>query len=413
MKYVPKRNILMSLLLGTLIVLLFVWYASNKETVEIDDQTPAAHVETEPARAISIELEELTNELSSPTDIASTGNPDDNRLFVVERSGLVQIFENSSLMATPFLDISSQVINKGEQGLLSLAFHPDYETNGLLYVNAVVSGAAGPRTAVIEFKVSSDANRVDPNSQREVITYSQPFENHNGGDLVFDSKGYLYIASGDGGSRGDPNNNAQNTATLLGGILKIDPRNSDTGPYRTPSDNPFVNDPQARDELWAYGLRNPWRISIDSNTELLYIADVGQNSFEEINRVALDAGGANFGWRCYEAASTFDSTSCETDLNHTVPYLAYEHEGEDCTGSITGGEVYRGDAYPNLQGYYVFADFCTKRIYTASTTGTPAFEAVGTSLAGITSFGIDNNRELYAVTIGDKGGALYKVMLGE
>lgn len=357
-----------------------------------------------------IALDQVATGFSSPIAIRNAG---DSRLFVVERRGVIKILNSDgSVNPTLFLDIDSDVANPGgagdERGLLGLAFHPDYQNNGFFYVNYVDNVN---NTVVERFSVSSDPNVADPNSGLEIISFPQPFTNHNGGDIAFGSDGYLYIASGDGGDGGDPNNFGQNLNTLLGKMLRID---VDSGtPYSVPSDNPFLNDGDANTlaEIWSYGLRNPWRFSFDSLNGDMWIADVGQGTFEEINRVDPDAAGLNFGWRCYEGNSPFNTSGCASPSTMTFPTSVYSHSGNGLFKcSITGGYRYRGSDYPNFDGIYFFADFCSDEIGTLEPNGsdwTMNFSGPFGNL-GIVSFGEDFNGELYVVSIFN--GSVYKVI---
>ncbi len=305
----------------------------------------------------NVSLELFTQGLNRPVDSSHAG---DNRLCVVEQAGRIRIVEaDGILLSTPFLDITNQVESGGnEQGLLGLAFHPDYATNGYFYLN--YTKKPGGDTRISRFAVnSSDPNQADPNSEVVLLTVVQDFKNHNGGDLNFGPDGYLYIGLGDGGSGGDPNNRAQDPAVLLGKMLRLDV-NTETS-YLIPPDNPFAGDPGARDEIWAMGLRNPWRFSFDRLTGDLYIADVGQNAWEEIDFQAAGLpGGENYGWRCYEGDVSFNLTGCSPAENYTVPVHIYGR-GQGC--SITGGYVYRGRKYPVLEGHYLFADYCTGTLW--------------------------------------------------
>ena len=286
-----------------------------------------------------------------------------NRLFVVEQAGVIRVFANNAATtsASVFLDITGPVNNAGnEEGLLGLAFHPDYESNGYFYVN--YTAASPRRTVIARYQVSaSDSNAADPTSGKVLLEYAQPFENHNGGQIAFGpDDGYLYIASGDGGSGGDPQGNGQNLRTLLGKILRLDV-DTPTGnrQYGIPPTNPFANNTAGyREEIFAYGLRNPWRISFDPPTGRLWTGDVGQGRLEEVDIIA---SGANYGWNRMEGNVCYPSgnTSCDmTGLSQ--PVFVY---GRSLGASITGGYVYRGNTVPRLAGAYVFADFISGRIW--------------------------------------------------
>ncbi len=352
----------------------------------------------------AIELEEVVSGLDQPLGLVAPGDGSE-RLFIVEQAGRVLVLEDRAVREVPFLDLSSSVRCCDERGLLGLAFHPDYESNGLFFVN--YTDRAGD-TVVSRFSVSSaDPNRADIDSEIALLTFDQPFANHNGGHIAFGPDGYLYIASGDGGSGGDPQNNAQSLDNLLGKILRID---VDGSPVAIPPDNPFVNDSSARAEIWAFGLRNPWRFGFDRETGDLFIGDVGQNAVEEIDlQPAGSPGGENYGWRRMEGSSCFNpSNSCDTgDL--VTPILEYRHD-QGC--SVTGGYRYRGSRSPGLEGVYVFGDFCSGRIWgaTPGAGGEWSFRQLADTDLGIASFGEDEDGEIYAV---DLGGAIYRIATAE
>lgn len=355
-----------------------------------------------------IDLELFASGFNGPVEIRSAG---DDRLFIVEQSGSIRILNaDGTINADPFLDLSSVVNDTGfEEGLLGLAFHPDYGTNGRFFINHIETIAGSDFTVIKSFTVSADENIADPSSETVLLTIAQPFSNHNGGSLQFGADGMLYIALGDGGSAGDPGNRSQNLGLLLGKLLRIDVDNPEAGlNYGIPSDNPFVNDPNARDEIWAYGLRNPWKISFDSLTNDLWIADVGQNAVEEINRVsATSLGGENYGWRCFEGSTSFNASGCPAPATLTFPFAEYTHSGNGIFKcSITGGYVYRGSQFPNMVGTYVFADWCSSEAATADEAGNISF--FGPFDGGITSFGEASNGELYAAIPG--AGAIYRVI---
>ncbi len=300
-----------------------------------------------------ITLVPLATGLKNPVDLAATPVSSDTRLFIVQKAGIVRIMRASgSLIRKPFLDIQDRINGKGERGLLGLVFHPNYATNGYFYVHYTNLDGS---TRVSRFSVTSNANIADPNSELILLTVPQPSDNHKGGDLAFGPDGYLYITMGDGGPNGDPAGNAQNINSLLGKILRLD---VDQGsPYAIPPDNPFVGRPGA-DEIWAYGFRNPWRFSFDRLNGNLYIADVGEDSWEEVDfQPAGNPGGQNYGWRCYEGNHPFDLSGCDPNPGvYTFPIYEYGHN-DGC--SITGGFVYRGVNYPSLLGRYFFADHCS------------------------------------------------------
>ena len=349
------------------------------------------------AQEINIEL--VANGFSSPLEIKHAG---DDRLFVVEQPGRIKILypDTGDVLATPFLNITSKVTSGGERGLLGLAFHPDYDNNGYFYV--YYTNTSG-NTQISRFSVDdSDPDIADPNSELQMLSFNQPFGNHNGGHIAFGPDGMLYIASGDGGSGGDPQDNGQSLSTLLGKLLRLDV--DAPAPY-TPTDNPFVDDGNAMDEIWAYGLRNSWKFSFDSETDDLWIADVGQNSMEEINREPSTAAGLNYGWRCYEGTEPYNTAGCPDDSELTFPLAVYSHSN-GC--SITGGYVYRGSEFPNLQGLYFFSDACSAIIGTVNATGDLTIHG-DFSTSSVVSFGVDNNDNLYLAAFGS-GGAIYKIV---
>ena len=330
----------------------------------------------------------------------------DNRLFIVEKAGIIKILNaDGSVNATPFLNIQSSISTGSERGLLGLAFHPNYSNNGYFYVNYTNNSG---NTVVARFtRNSMDNNLADAASQNILMTVTQPYSNHNGGDLTFGPDGYLYIALGDGGSGGDPGDRAQNLNTLLGKILRID---VDSGtPYAIPPDNPYLNDGDANTlpEIWAYGLRNPWRISMDFANQDIWIADVGQGNWEEINKVPVSVGGINYGWRCYEANYTYNTSGCPPSNTMVFPIGEYDHSNGRC--SITGGYKYNGSLYPNFQGLYFFADYCSNEIGYLELDNGVWNMTLSTPFSGNfwSTFGEDYNGELYIAGIGS--GQIYKI----
>lgn len=329
-----------------------------------------------------------------------------NRLFVVEQGGIIRVFDNdpSASSASVFLDLSSQIDDTGnEEGLLGLAFHPDFENNSFFYVNYTASNP--DRTVVSRFHLSAnDPDQADPNSETILLEYDQPASNHNGGHLAFGPDGYLYIASGDGGGGGDPGNNGQDPATLLGAILRIDVDGSSNGNnYAIPANNPFVgNNEGYREEIYAYGLRNPWRFSFDSNNGTLFAGDVGQNAYEEID--IIERGG-NYGWNIMEGNHCYNAENCNTD-GLELPVWEYSH---NLGRSITGGYVYRGSSLPGLEGWYVYGDFITGLIWAldASDPDNPENIELINSNLNISSFGTDMNNELLICSF---DGSIYKLV---
>ena len=331
---------------------------------------------------------------------------DEQRLFVVEQGGRIRIVQGGITLSMPFLDITSLTAADGERGLLSLAFHPSYSANGYFYVNYTDNQGD---TRVVRYSVSgADPNVADPASALLILSVSQPFGNHNGGQIAFGPDGMLYIGMGDGGSGGDPLGHGQNPETLLGSMLRIDVDGA--SPYAIPPDNPFANHPTIAPETWAYGLRNPWRFSFDRRTGDLYIADVGQNAIEEISyQPGASAGGQNYGWNVTEGTSCFEPASgCETD-GLTPPIHEYDHSGGSC--SVTGGFVYRGTAEPDLDGRYFYADFCNSWIRSFTVLAGAAIDVIDHSgelgpVRQISSFGEDAAGELYVVTL---SGSVYRI----
>jgi glucose/arabinose dehydrogenase len=323
--------------------------------------------------------------------------PDDRRhLFVVEQAGRIIVLRDGRPLAKPFLDLSGQVSCCGEQGLLSVAFAPDYAQSGRFYVNYTDRGGD---TRVVEYGRSADDPLVaDPDSRRVILGVDQPFENHNGGLVLFGPDGLLYIGMGDGGSQDDPNRNGQDLGTLLGKILRIDPRASGGKPYSVPADNPFVDRPGARPEIYSYGLRNPWRFSFDPLTGDLSIGDVGQDKFEEVDLVRKGEGrGANFGWSAYEGLARFNEDQKAPDA--VPPVLVFGH---DSGCSITGGYVVRDQGLPTLYGRYLYGDFCAGAL--RSFTARPDRRAtddrgLGVQIPSLSSFGEDDAGHIYATSL--------------
>lgn len=317
-----------------------------------------------------------------------------NRIFVVEQAGRIKVFPNdqNASVAKEYLNITDRVSSGGEKGLLGLAFHPDYETNGYIYVNYTNANT----TVISRFQVTNNPDSADKNSEFQLLTFTQPYSNHNGGWIGFGpNDGYLYIATGDGGSGGDPQNYAQRINTLLGKILRID---VDGGtPYAIPPTNPFVDSTnvQVRKEIYAWGMRNPWRCSFDPVTGWLWAGDVGQGAWEEIDIIE---NGKNYGWRCYEGNHTYNISGCNYP-EYIYPVWEYSHS---IGYSITGGYVYRGQNVPELSGKYIYADYGTKRVWSLFFDGInpPSNELLLTAANNVSSFGVDQMNEIYLVTFG-------------
>lgn len=324
------------------------------------------------------------------------------RLFVVEKAGRIRIVHDGVIQPEPFLDITDRVGSSGsEQGLLSVAFHPRYADTGFFYVD--YTDLEG-NTVIARFHVASDATRADPATATTLLTIEQPAANHNGGQVAFGPDGFLYIGMGDGGGAGDVRGNAQNRAVLLGKMLRIDVDNGD--PYSIPTDNPFVATQDARPEIWATGLRNPWRFSFDRTTGDMFIGDVGQNRLEEINfQPAKQAGGKNYGWNTTEGGECYQpSSGCERE-GLVEPIIDYEH-GLGC--SVTGGMRYRGQATPAFEDAYFFGDYCSGRIWSLSSKGEQwtMNELLDTDMS-LSSFGEDEQGELYVLDMSD--GKLFRL----
>jgi glucose/arabinose dehydrogenase len=385
----------------------FVQVGSVAARTVTDQPVPASVVLAAPTDA-HIKLGLKASGLSKPVFVTSARDGT-GRLFIVEQTGRIRILKDGHVLATPFLNISSEVSGATEQGLLGLAFHPSFKTNRKLYVN--FTNRSGD-TVVREYRASaSNPNVVATSTKRRIIKIDQPYANHNGGMLAFGPDGYLYIGMGDGGGAGDPGNRAQSTGTLLGKMLRININGTTaTKAYRIPSSNPYVGRP-GLNEIWQSGLRNPWRFSFDRATGDMWIGDVGQGNWEEVDRavrVSSGAGrGTNWGWNVLEGTHCYppSTTSCAT-AGKAMPLLEYDHGGGRC--AVTGGYVYRGSAIPVLRGGYVFADFCTGEIWVVpANASAPAGKVLllDTDLL-ISSFGEDAHGELWVT---DLGGHLYKV----
>lgn len=349
----------------------------------------------------TISLQSFGTGFVSPVEITNAG---DTRLFVVQKGGLIRILNaDGTVNATPFLNLSSLVTTNSERGLLGLAFHPNYATNGYFFVN--YTNLAG-NTVIARYTVSATNPNIANTSETVLMTITQPFSNHNGGTLKFGSDGYLYIGMGDGGSGGDPGNRAQNINENLGKMLRIDVNVSAAPFYASPSSNPYVG-VAGNDEIWAIGLRNPWKFSFNRLNGDLWIADVGQDAIEEINKVVspLPNSGINFGWRCYEGNSTYNASGCAPSSTMRFPFVQYARFGGAC--SVTGGYYYSGTAYPNFQNKYFFTDYCDNKIRMVDNAGVITTTA---SFSGnnFVTFGEDVNGELYIAGI--TSGTVYKII---
>jgi glucose/arabinose dehydrogenase len=379
-----------------------------------------------------IALTQVASGLERPVHITHAGDGS-GRIFIVEQAGRIQILDDGGLLATPFLDIQDRVLSPGsgggnEEGLLSVVFPPGYGTKGYFYVYYTMNSGDN---VVARFSLSADTNQADPASEEEILLLPHPtYANHNGGQMAFGPDGMLYIGTGDGGGGGDPLDNAQDPDSLNGKLLRIDVEmalsgkistagayfnympyfcnNSgrNTAVYRIPDDNPFVGEATYRPEIWALGLRNPWRFSFDRETGDLFIADVGQNRWEEVNfQPASSPGGENYGWNIMEGEECYQADSCDKS-GLSLPVFVYPTLSPDC--SVTGGFVYRGQAHPVLLGDYIFGDFCSGTIWGLRQVG-DAWERQVLINSGyrISAFGEDENGEIYLADI--SGGGIYQI----
>ncbi len=362
---------------------------------------------------ITIALQPFATGLSGPVDIAHCG---DERLFIVEQAGRIKIVDpDGTVRTTPFLNITTRVNDSGnEQGLLGLAFDPDYATTGKFYLN-YTGGTGNGETRISRFSVSSDPDVADPNSEEILYTVTQPFSNHNGGDLAFGPDGFLYVGFGDGGSADDPSNDAQTlTTTALGDMIRIDVRNSVT--YTVPADNPWValgND--TLPEIWASGLRNPFRFGFDALTGDLWIGDVGQNAWEEVDFwPAGDNSGPNFGWRCREGAvvsPSSNTTGCPPASAFVEPVSVHSHAEGWC--SVMGGRVYRGSVFPAMEGRYIYTDYCPTPYYSLFPDGSGGFtrQQISSGNGGVGTSCIAENSELELFVANESTGTIKRIVL--
>ena len=388
----PPSGALALLALSTAVVL------SMATVATLAEGTRAADLD-----ALALEMVPVADDLDEPVFVTSApGDP--GRLYVVEQTGRIRVLDAKGVMAdTPFLDLSDRVTYGGERGLLGLAFHPDYADNGRLYVNYT----RDPDGATVVSEFSAVDGTTDRASERALLIIDQPYANHNGGMIAFDTDGMLLIGTGDGGSGGDPLGAGQDPGVLLGKLLRIDVDGGE--PYGIPADNGFVDRDDHRPEIHATGLRNPWRFSVDPVGGHVYIGDVGQSAWEEISLLPGGAGGLNFGWNVVEGPACFLG-ECDTSA-YTPPVLSYGHE-EGC--SIVGGYTYRGTAQPSLAGVYLFGDYCSGTIWAAEAEAMLAGQARAVAVFSfdgrLVSFGVDEAGELYAV---DQGGRIYRIVASE
>jgi glucose/arabinose dehydrogenase len=364
-----------------------------------DDTSSTAQAATT-TNEVTLGVEEVASGLDQPVYVTAPAT--DPRLFIVEQPGRIRIVENGKLLDKPFLDIVNKVGSGGERGLLSVAFHPQYRSNGFLFVN--YTDKKGD-TQIERYAVSADKNAADPRTGKLILAIDQPYSNHNGGLNLFGPDGMLYIGMGDGGSQGDPHGNGQNRNALLGKLLRL---NVDRGgPYLIPSANPYANG-GGRGEIWAIGLRNPWRFSFDRFTGLLYIADVGGDRFEEVDVVPMSVAGVNYGWSTMEGPACNRSSNCDqTGLQK--PALSYAtHQNSTC--AIIGGSVYHGRKIPEITGQYFYSDYCNswlKSFGFANGKVTDEHEWPVGRLGSISSFGEDSQGELYICT---SSGRVYRII---
>ncbi|MDW8140876.1 MAG: PQQ-dependent sugar dehydrogenase [Candidatus Bipolaricaulota bacterium] len=385
--------------LGMLLILAFATACviSGQQPQPVDPCSVQA-----PATVSQIELQQIATGFARPVYVTHAGDGS-GRLFVVEQAGIIKIIRDGRTLATPFLDIRDRVEMgarmSDERGLLSVAFHSKYKENGRFFVNYTARKQNVLKSVIAEYKVSPTNPDIADRTERVLLEVDQPFANHNGGLNKFGPDGFLYIGLGDGGAAGDPLNAGQSLDTLLGKILRID---VERDPYAIPQDNPFVGQANAKGEVWAYGLRNPWRFSFDRCTGRLFAGDVGQNRLEEIDLIEK---GKNYGWKIMEGSQCYDPPALCNTQGLELPIAEYDHS-LGC--SVTGGYVYRGTQYPSLVGHYLFGDYCSGRIWSLvqESSGRWVMRQLIDSPYSISSFGEDEQGELYVV---HHGGALYRV----
>lgn len=364
------------------------------------DSAAKTPVSTANSAPHTMRLEQVGDRFQNPVYVTSP--PGDSRLFVVEQAGRIRVVKNGVASPTSFLDITSRVKSGGEQGLFSVAFHPNYRTNGFFYVDFTDKHG---ETHVERFKVSANADIADSASSLLILKIDQPYGNHNGGLVMFGPDGMLYIGMGDGGSGGDPKENGQNRNALLGKILRINV--SRTDPYSIPAGNPFPNGAEGKPEVWATGIRNPWRFAFDRTAGLMYIADVGQGEIEEVDVVQSSRAGVNYGWNIMEGDACYHPSSGCNKAGLELPVLTYKHIANAC--SITGGFVYRGRRVPSIVGHYFYADYCAGWIHSfkyENGVATDKREWTIPDLGHIVSFGEDASGELYVVS---ESGKIWRV----
>jgi glucose/arabinose dehydrogenase len=384
--------------------------AAAMVTAPAPDPAPGESAVAAAPSAASVKLTPVASGLSSPVFVTGPGDGT-QRLFIVEKTGTIRILAGGTVLATPFLSMTSSVSRGGEQGLLGLAFHPSFRTNHKFYVDYTDTSG---NTVIREYRASTaNPNRTATGSGRTLLKIRQPYANHNGGMLAFGPDGYLYIGMGDGGSAGDPGNRAQSTTTLLGKILRIDVNGrSGSLAYRIPPTNPYVGK-AGLDQIWQRGVRNPWRFSFDRVTGSLWIGDVGQNRYEEIDRALRtstgDGRGFNWGWHRMEGFHCYSPASGCGTSGLRLPLLEYSH-AVNGRCSVTGGYVYRGTAISSLRGWYIFGDYCSGEVMAVASTAASHSRPVTLFGTGsgrlVSSFGQDAAGELYVVTL---GGTIYRI----
>ena len=399
----PNRHPLVVAVTAVLLVVLAACGGSQATPSRMPpSQVPPSQVppsEAPPSEAppaspgIGLSLEPVVDRLVSPLAVTNAGDGS-GRIFVLEQRGQIRIVRDGQLLGDPFLDIGDRLTAGGERGLLGLAFHPDFPDDPRFFVNYTDLDG---NTVVSSFTAEAGADRADGGSEVVLLRIEQPYPNHNGGALVFGLDGYLYISTGDGGSGGDPHDNGQRMDTLLGKILRIDVDGSGDTPYAIPPENPFVDQPDALPEIWHLGLRNPWRMSFDRETGDLWIGDVGQGSWEEIDVARAGTGGLNFGWNRVEGFECFQGDTCD-DPAFTPPVTAYSH---DFGCSVIGGVVYRGTAQPLLAGQYVYSDYCSGNLWVLDPTkdGPLDGQLVAETGRGISAIGEDEAGEPYVTDL--------------
>ncbi len=383
---------------------ILIWGLALRQPYKVPIQAPAPVNTPAPEPTYNtpkVELKEVATGFAKPITIVGTGSASDTRLFVVEQDGQIRYVKDGK--PATFLDISSKVKTGAEMGLLGLVFHPDLGSKPYFYINYIDKNQ---NTIVARYALKSDGT-ADTGSEKTILRLAQPYPNHNGGGLAFGPDGYLYIGLGDGGKGGDPQHRAQNPNELLGKMLRIDVNSGD--PYSSPKDNMFPDGKGGRAEIWAMGLRNPWRFSFDRKTGDLYVADVGQIEWEEVNFQAAGSKSStqNYGWRCYEGSHEFKTSGCEDASKYISPIIEYGHTEDRC--SVTGGYVYRGVKFPALAGKYFYGDFCGGQLYYAErVSGEWKTTLASKTALRITTFGEDNTGNLFLASY--KTGTIYEII---